>query len=301
MPVNSVVPMSSLTLHIQSYVGGRLRRGDIAQITATGYRNHLHHFATFWGRRPVDQLSPKAVERYIEHMEADGLAKSTQTAHLSTLRGFARWMVLEDIISRDFTLAAPRIRRPRSVPRDMIADHFYAILAVCRDDRERLIVWLMYGCGLRCVEVSRLQVDDYDRATGLLHVIGKAGHQRPVPVPDPVRHAIDAYLASAEHGLGWLIRSHNDPHAPIGANRISNIVQRLTRDSGVKVRNYDGRSAHGLRAAAASDLYDACHDPTVVQEFLGHANLQNVQVYLRRTKVERVAEAQRARELRTVA
>lgn len=301
MPVNSVVPMSSLTTLIQTYVGGRLRRGDIAQITATGYRNHLHHFATFWGRRPVDQLSPKAVERYIEHMETEGLAKSTQTAHLSTLRGFARWMVLEDIISRDFTLAAPRIRRPRSVPRDMIADHFYAILAVCRDDRERLIVWLMYGCGLRCVEVSRLQVDDYDRATGLLHVIGKAGHQRAVPVPDPVRHAIDAYLASAGHGLGWLIRSHNDPHAPIGANRISNIVQRLTRDSGVKVRNYDGRSAHGLRAAAASDLYDACHDPTVVQEFLGHANLQNVQVYLRRTKVERVAEAQRARELRTVA
>ena len=299
--MSSVTPMFTLTIHIQTYVGGRLRRGDIAPITATSYRNHLHHFAEYWGRRPLDQLSPKAVERYIEQMESEGFAKSTQTAHLSTLRGFARWMVLEDIIKRDFTLAAPRIRRPRSVPRDMVGDHFYAILGACRDDRERLIVWLMYGCGLRCVEVARLHVEDFDRSTGLLHVTGKAGHQRAVPVPDPVRAAMSSYLEVAGHGLGALIRSHNDPNAPIGANRISNIVQRLTRDSGVKVRNYDGRSAHGLRAAAASDLYDVCHDPTIVQEFLGHANLQNVQVYLRRTKVERVAEAQSARAFRSVA
>lgn len=292
--------MTTLTAEISTYIGQRLRRGEIVPCTAHSQRNHLHRFAIHWGRRPLTQLSGKAVESFIERMESEGLAKSTQNSHLSTLRNFSRWLVLEGRIDRDFTLAAPKVRRPRSVPRDMVGDHFALILAACRDDRERLIVWLMYGCGLRCIEVSRLQVGDYDGLTRLLHVVGKARHERQVPVPEPVRHAMIAYLATVS-GPGPMIRSHNDPHAPVGANRISNIVQRIIRDAGVKVRRWDGRSAHGLRAAAASDLYDVCHDPTVVQEFLGHANLQNVQVYLRRTKVERVAEAQDARILPSVA
>lgn len=293
----SVESVSTLSPIVNAYIGGRIRRGEITPITAVGYRNHLRHFAEHWGQRPIRQLSVRAVESYIEQMETEGLAKSTQVAHLSTLRVFAQWMALENLIPKDFTLGAPKVRRPRSMPRDMVADHFFAILNVCRDERERLMCWLMYGCGLRCVEVSRLQVEDYDPLTGLLHVVGKARHERQVPVPDKVRHAMDAYLAVAGHGTGPLIRSYTDPHQPIGANRISNILQRLVRNAGVKVRNYDGRSAHGLRAAAASDIFDVCHDPTVVAEFLGHANLQNVQRYLRRTKLEKVAEAQGARNL----
>lgn len=300
MTADETVRMTTLRREINDYIGTRTRRGEIVNATVKSVRNHLYRFADHWGDRPLTQLSAKAVESFIERMEDEGLAKSTQNSHLSSLRTFARWMVLEGRIAKDFTLAAPKIRRPRSVPRDMVADHFYLILDACRDERERLIVWFMYGCGLRCIEIERLDIDDYDGLTKLLHVTGKARHERQVPVPEPVRYAMAAYLVTVP-GPGPMIRSHNDPHARIGANRISNIVQRIVRDAGVKVRPRDGRSAHGLRAAAASDLYDVCQDPTVVQEFLGHANLQNVQVYLRRTKVERVAAAQDARGLRSVA
>lgn len=291
---NSVEAMTTLGGDITKYVGGRIARGEITTATAKSVRCHLHRFADVWGKRPLNQLGPKAVEMFIESMEAEGLAKSTQCAHLSSLRTFARWLTLERRIERDFTMEAPKIRRPRSIPRDMVGDHFALMLGHCRDERERLMLWLMYGCGLRCIEVSRLDVEDYDGLTKLLFVTGKAGHQRQVPVPEPVRVAMAAYLATVR-GPGPMIRSHLDGYSRIGANRISNIVQRIVRDAGLKVRNWDGRSAHGLRAAAASDLFDVCHDPTVVQAFLGHANLQTVQVYLRRTKVEAVAAAQDAR------
>jgi integrase/recombinase XerC len=286
---------NTLNEYIAAYISARVRRGELEPITVRNISNHLYGFARSFGRRPVGQLGPKAVERYIERMETAGLAKSTQAARLSSLRTFARWCVLERIVDRDWMLAAPRVRRPRQVPRDMESVHVTAIIAAARTDRERLIAWLWWGCALRCIEVSRLHVDDYDPVTHTFHVTGKAGHERVVPVPGPVVAAMSEYLSDAGHGSGHLIRRETDRGGPVSAERISGIGRRLVADAGVKVRNYDGRSAHGIRAAAASDMYDACGDPLTVQEYLGHANLQTTSVYLRRRKVEAVRAAQNAR------
>lgn len=280
---------------IMQYMGERIRRGEMQAVTARNVRNHLSLFARSFGGRPLDQLGPRAVERWLEEMTRAGTAKSTQAVRLSSLRVFARWCVLNGHVAKDWTLSAPQVRRPRQIPRDMDNNHAAAVLEQARDERERLMVLLMFGCGLRCVEVSRLDVDDYDRSSGLLFVTGKGGHQREVPVPDVVRAAIDAYLAVESHATGALIRTQTDDRRRLGPERISGLVGRLIRRAGVKVRNHDGRSAHGLRSAAASDLYDACKDPQVVQEFLGHANLATTSIYLRRRGLQRVRDAQHVR------
>lgn len=264
-------------------------------VTARNVRNHLMLFARSFGGRPIEQLGPRAVERWVEEMTKANTAKSTQAVRLSSLRVFARWCVLNGHVPKDWTLNAPQVRRPRQIPRDMDNRHAELVLAQARDERERLLVLLMFGCGLRCIEVSRLDVDDFDRSSGLLFVTGKGGHQREVPVPDVVRAAIDSYLRTQTHTTGALIRTHTDDRRRLGPERISGLVGRLVRRSGVKVRNHDGRSAHGLRSAAASDLYDACRDPQVVQEFLGHANLATTSIYLRRRGLERVRDAQSQR------
>lgn len=289
--------MTTLTPLVLRYVGERRRRGEISPITARNIRNHLMHFAELHGHRPVQQLGPKSVLRWIEQMEDEGLAKSTQALRISSLRTFARWCVVEGLVQKDWTISTPKIRRSRQTPRDLEAVHVSLMLEACHGARDRLTILLMYGCGLRCVEVSRLHVDDLDTRTGLMHVSGKFGHERQIPVPDLVRRAIDAYLGEAGHGLGPLLRSELHPAQGLSSSRISGIVRRIIFDAGVKVRNYDGRSAHGLRAAAATDLYRACHDPQVVQQFLGHANLQTTSIYLQRAEVERVRAAQLLRPL----
>lgn len=278
------------------YITDRRRRDEITARTAANIRCHLGDFDDSFGNRPLDQLGPRAVERWIEHMVANEVAPATQALRLSSLRCFARWCVLHGHVPRDWTIAAPKVRRPRQVPRDMDNDHFDAVLGHARDTRERLIVWLMFGCGLRCVEVSRMNVDDYDPRSRMLFVTGKGGHQRHVPTVPPVDQAITAYLVEVGHTTGALVRVA-DGARRLGQARISGLVGRMVRDAGIKTRNYDGRSAHGLRSAGASDLYAACQDPQVVQEFLGHANLATTSVYLRRAKLERVRDAQQARQV----
>lgn len=281
------------------YVGERVRRGEIQPITARNIRGHLTDFACSYGHRPLQQLSHKAVERWLEEMVEQGIAASTRSVRLSSLRTFARWCVVTGVVEKDWTLLAPRVRRPRVVPRDMTNQHVALVLAQAKNERERLIAWLMFGCGLRCVEVHRLDVEDLDRFTMQVHVVGKAKHERVVPVPEPVVRAWDAYLGASGHATGALVR-YWDGSGRLGPERISGLMGRLCRDSGVKVRRGDGRSAHGLRAAGASDLFDACLDPLIVQEFLGHASLAAGRPYLRRASTGRVRDAQDHRPLAAV-
>jgi integrase/recombinase XerC len=280
---------------VQTYIGERQRRGELMPDTVRTVRNHLYQFAAFWGRRPLDQLSHKAVDRWIEIMHASRMATSTQATRLSSLRTFARWCVLNRVVDRDWTIGAAKVRRPRVTPRDVTNDHFWRVLAAARTPRERLIVWLMFDVGCRAVEVHRLNVDDVDLAIGEVFLVGKGLHERSTPFTPALRTALDEYLDVAGHGTGALIRTEDDRRARLGKERISGIVGHLFRISGVKRRPYDGRSGHGLRAAGASDLADVVDDIRVVQQFLGHAGLQNLGPYLRRAEQRRVLEAQLAR------
>lgn len=270
------------------YVSDRRKAGQISKLTAEANYRHLRSFVDSFGNRPLGQLGHTAVQRWLEAMEQHGYAAATRSVHLSTLRGFARWCVLHRHVKVDWTLHAPKIRRSRQVPRDLTATHFDAILAAAPDSRSRCALWLMFGCGLRCVEVSRLQVDDLDRASGFLFVVGKGGHQGFVPAPSPVIDAIDTYLTDSGHRTGTLIRPVRGPNRALSPSRISHFAIQAIRDAGVKIRPGDGRSAHGLRAAAASELYDSCHDPRIVQQFLRHAHLQTTSIYLRRAEQEQV-------------
>lgn len=283
--------MTTLGPIVLRYIGDRVRRGELDPKHCRGPRNHLMSFAKSFGRRPLDQLGHRAVERWLEELHARNLAPSTRAAHLSSLRTFARWCVLRDVVARDWTLAAPKITRPRVIPRDMTGDHFRATVAVAPDQRQRLVVWLMYGAGLRCVEVSRLDVDDYDPVGRTLFVTGKRGHQRMVPVGDPLRREIVAYLAWSGHTTGPLIARLDGKPGRVGPERISGMVGKLVRKAGVKVRNGDGRGAHGFRACAASDMLDATPNAWTVAEFLGHADLSSLRPYIRRRKLEEVRAA----------
>jgi integrase/recombinase XerC len=285
------LPGTTLGPIVLRYIGDRVRRGELDPKHCRGPRNHLYSFALSFGKRPLDQLGGRAVERWLEELHTRGLAASTRAAHLSSLRTFARWCVLHDIVPRDWTLAAPKVKRPRAIPRDMNGDHFHATLAVAPDARQRVIVWLMYGAGLRCIEVSRLDVDDWDRVTGCLFVTGKGGHQREVPVGAPLRRELDAYLTWSGHTTGPLVARLDGRSGRLGPERISGIVGKLVRKAGVKVRNGDGRGAHGFRACAASDMLDVEPNAWTVAEFLGHADLSSLRPYIRRRKLQEVREA----------
>jgi integrase/recombinase XerC len=125
--------------------------------------------------------------------------------------------------------------------------------------------------GLRCVEVSRLAVEDWDRGRQQITVCGKNGDHRRLPVGPDVAHLLAAHVGGRLSG----------PVVDYSPATLSRLVRRWMTQAGLKGEPYDGVSAHALRHTAASELYDDNHNVKAVQEFLGHKNVATTDRYLR--------------------
>ena len=286
--------MTTLTTYTTTYVAERRKRGEITTRTAKNLRYCLDGFDESFGNRPLSQLTPRAVERWLESI--GHLAPSTRRNHLSAVRGFCAWLVERGVIKTNPADKVPPIRQPRSVPRAMQRSDVARLLAVLPDMRAQVIVALMVGCGLRCVEVARLAVTDYDPAASTIEVTGKGLHERVVPVPSEVSTVLDRYLATVGVMSGPLIRSTRVRSQGLAAETISLYVSRWMAEAGVKVGQWDGRSAHALRHTAASDVLDVCGDLRVVQAMLGHTHLSSTAIYLRRAKLDQLRTAMEGRD-----
>lgn len=273
------------------WVTGRVRRREITPLTGRNHRSALSSFVAVVGQRT--SIRRAEVERWMEH-RAD-LAAATRRSDLSTVRGWCRWLVEEGHLGKDPCIHVRPPKEPRRIPRYIDRELINELIDVCPDARARAVVWLMFGAGLRCVEVERLQVEDWDRRAELLKVRGKGGHEREVPVVDGVRETLTSYLAEYPATTGPLIRSYRTPTS-LRADTLSGVVSELMRAAGIKQAPRDGMSAHALRHTAAADTLDASGGNLwLVGEMLGHANLNTVKVYLRRARTGEMRDAMDAR------
>lgn len=287
--------MTTLSRYTTTYVAGRRARGEIGAGTAANHRYSLDSLDLSFGSRPISQLTPRAIEHWLETV--GHLSPATRRNHLSTVRGFCRWMVREGHLATDPTKEVATIRQPRSVPRAMPKADVARLWRVLPDDRAKVIVSLMLGCGLRCVEVSRLETTDYDPDAGTIIVVGKGGHQRILPVPGAVARAVDRYIAETGGATsGPLVRSSRIRSRGLSAETISTYVSRWMEAAGIKHGRWDGRSAHALRHTAASDVLDACRDLRIVQAMLGHEHLSTTAIYLRRADLSQMRHAMEGRD-----
>lgn len=296
----TIIPaMGTLAPLVREYLRGRRARGEITPQTATDLSYCLAAFSQSFGNRPLSQLGPRAIDRWLESIGQR--APATRREYLSRIRAFCRWLVAQGYAKADPTAHVPSIPQPRQVPRTLTEPEVARLLAACPDARARAVIWLMVGCGLRCVEVSRLDVQDYDAADRIVTVVGKALHERRIPVPTDVAAAVDTYLDEAGRQAGPLIRS-TTTYGRLTPKTLSSYVRRWLRDAGVKTAPFDGRSAHGLRRTAGSDVMERCGDVRVVQEMLGHARIETTATaYLRPVAIHALREAMEGREYRAIA
>jgi integrase/recombinase XerC len=232
--------------------------------------------------------------RYVaERVRRGSLTALSARNHRSTLHRFTQ--IHREGFCPDYSAQLPAVRQGRTVPRAIDTERLGKLVAILPDRRAKAIVWLMFGCGLRCCEVASLNVEDWSRYDGSARVVGKGGHERIVPVHPVVAAALEDYLAEVPATSGPLIRSTRVPWRALGADTLSGMVSEWMGAAGIKRAARDGVSAHALRHTAASEMFDACHDLTVVQEFLGHAHLQTTAVYLRRAGMARMRDANELR------
>jgi integrase/recombinase XerC len=259
--------------------------------TRRGYATDLAQFAAFAvGKRP-DSVSDDDVRDFLASLHRTRSAASIGRK-LAALRSFFRWLLREEGIERDPTIGVtPPKQRPR-LPRPLSVDDCQAVVEAeptgpaasgaeqaCRL-RDRALLELLYGAGLRIGEALALDVRDVDLLAREVRVLGKGRKERVVPLPRAARQALGAWLA-ARRGPGY----QAEPLFPalrgtVPARRLDPRAARRILGSRARAAGVADRvHPHRLRHSYATHLLDMGADLRSIQELLGHASLSTTQRY----------------------
>ncbi len=266
----------------------------LADNTLAAYRRDLERYVAFLAARDIDDLAEVdagVVRSFIASASASTHGpdeepyKATSVARsLSAVRTFHRFVVREGLLADDPTIGVVRPRLPRSLPHPLTVDEVTAIVESPTADttsglRDRAILELLYGAGLRISELTGLDVDDVDLEGAAVRVLGKGSKERDVPVGRLAREAVSAYVTRARPSLATA-RSR-------GALFLNTRGGRLTRQSCARILEANAHRAgirrtvtpHDLRHSFATHLLEGGADIRVVQELLGHASVATTQIY----------------------
>jgi integrase/recombinase XerC len=265
------IAVQSLQDLVWSYVRERRDSGDFLPATAVNVRCDLLSFATHAGVGPA-RVTSQHVERWVS---SGNPARSTRRRRFSYVKLFCQWLVRKGHLAADPTLGLKAPRVPKPVPRGLALEDIRRLILAAPDPRARFILVWMAQLGLRCVELTRLELSDIDHEDRVVRIVGKGGWHRIMPVTLEASHALTGYL---------LVRGlRPGPLLEMSANHLSRLVSRWMAAAGVP------GTAHALRHSMATHLLrvDGA-DIKDVQAALGHQSLTSTAVYLPFSDVERL-------------
>ncbi len=270
---------------------GALRGRNASPGTITEYRRNATEFLAFLAERGVDWKAPErtTVRAYLAGLTDRGLAPSSVAGRLAAMRSLYRHAVRRGLLERDPLAGVRAPRRPSRLPRVLSVDEAERLVTapsriVGRDEallrRDAAMLELLYATGMRISELATLTIDRLDLAGRRCRVVGKGTKERQLlfgaPAATALRHYLDVarpILASRGDAAGAVFL--NASGTPLSARGARLVLRRWVERTGVPART----SPHTLRHSFATHLLEGGADLRVVQELLGHANLQTTQVY----------------------
>ncbi|WP_353685173.1 tyrosine recombinase XerC [Thermodesulfovibrio sp. 3907-1M] len=263
----------------------RLQKGDSVH-TIRAYKKDLEEFFNFAKIEP-EQVEPVTVRGFISEQILKGKSKTTVARKLSTLRSFFSYLYSEGIIKVNPARVVASVKTKRSLPKFLTVDDAFRLVEAPGEDkftaqRDKAILEVFYGSGIRVSELCGLNMDDVDLKEGLIKVRGKGRKERIVPIGQKAREALKKYLAVrqilrikkklvAEESPLFI----NNRGKRISDRQVRRVVERYAKAIGIPEKI----GPHTLRHTFASHMLMEGADLRVIQELLGHASLSTTQIY----------------------
>lgn len=273
---------------VQEYVSYlRVERGS-SPLTVTAYVTDLKDYVAFLSVRGIDDIEAidrDAIVAYESDLFSRGFAASTVDRRVSVIKGFHRFLVREGFTRRNPADTVQLPKAPDRLPDVLSVAQVDEMLSQLPSEgplalRNRAILEVLYGCGLRVSECTGLDLGDAVLEEGYLHVVGKGSKARISPISGVALRALRAYLAE---GRPELCRPYAKPTAAVFLNARGG---RLTRQSVHALVAEAGRAIgvsnlhpHTLRHSFATHMLAGGADLRVIQEILGHSDISTTQIY----------------------
>lgn len=272
--------------------------GNRSRHTIRNYRNDIGSFLSWCREREIDPfvINRSVFREYLGQLQEDGIAASSLTRRASTVHGFYRYLQREEAADGDrlFGLGLPR--KPKRLPRVLDAATVEALLSAPdtttpRGLRDRAILELLYGAGVRISELTALDLEDLDLIDDSARVTGKGSRERLVLFGEAASAALALWVREGRPEMAA------DGERAVFVNRFggrlsARSVQSLVRSCALAAGIPQDVHPHLLRHTFATHLLDGGADLRIVQDLLGHATANTTQIY---THVSQTRQAEVSR------
>ena len=253
--------------------------------SVSSYQNDLDVYLSFLQDKNVFLVKDIASDHIKEFLKIRGDNESTSTvAHnLTVIKNFHKYLIKENIVKEDVSLFISRPKLQKRLPRALTVEEVDLLLDITLnspfDYRNKAMLELMYGAGLRVSELVSLTLNQIDLENGLVRIMGKGRKEREIPIGEYGVYYLKLYL---EH-RGMLIKNHrtedalflNNHGKQITRQGFFKILKQLLLDKGL---NSDV-SPHTLRHSFATHLLSHGADLRSIQEMLGHSDISTTKIY----------------------
>ncbi|MEQ1692218.1 MAG: site-specific tyrosine recombinase XerD [Gemmatimonas sp.] len=273
--------------HVRAFEDALTLEDGASPRTIEAYRHDVIRCAAYMrahGITGVAAITPAALREFIYQLKDLGLAGSSIRRNISALRTWYRVLLAEGIVTSDPTERLDSPQRWRTLPEVLSVEEITRLLAAPGLDerlafRDRAMLELAYGAGLRVSEWIGLAVKDVLLQDGLVRVFGKGSKERLVPIGRSAIGAVAVYARELrpvlERGNGQGILFLNAQGTPLSRMGAWKVLRKYVTLAGIE----KAVSPHTLRHSFATHLLEGGADLRAVQEMLGHADIATTQIY----------------------
>ena len=264
----------------QNYL--KIERG-MSPNTVASYSHDAEELLEFCKGLSVREISSEKVVDFLGGMTDRGVSKRSQARVLSSLRSFFSWCIEEGEIESDPCARIDMPKLGKYIPSVLSVDEVTRIIESVAPEgekgkRDRAILEVLYGCGLRVSEAASLKISGIWFKEGFVSIVGKGDKQRLVPLGETASDAIKAYLeerpAPADRSFSDVLFL-NHRGRPLSRVSIFKLVKTQAMAAGIDKEI----SPHTFRHCFATHLIENGADLRLVQEMLGHASILTTEIY----------------------
>jgi integrase/recombinase XerC len=263
-----------------------LRERNASPHTIKAYSGDLAMFAAYAGGRGWKEIDHIAIRGFLSQLYEKGLSKTSVARSLAAVRSLYRWLAQEGTVEQNPAKLVATPKLPKKLPRVPTIEEMNSVLdgqmpeVAAFPERDRLMLELLYGCGIRNSELTAINVDHIRMSAEAILIRGKGKKERYVPFGDSVKSALAGYLPARQARLAETRR--NSPALLInqrGGRLTTRSVGRIIKKIAVAKGLSPDVHPHTLRHAFGTHMLEEGADLRAIQELLGHERLATTERY----------------------
>jgi integrase/recombinase XerD len=271
--------------YINDYLNYILLEKRLSNNTYSSYAFDLDCFKNYFNLQKIEDINEIDIVNYIKYLkEKKKLSARSIERHLTTLRGFFKYLVKMEIIKYDITKNIDNLKLGKFLPVTLTQDEVDKLLDIKLDNpfayRTKAMLELMYGSGLRVSELVSLSINDIDLYNDTILVNGKGSKERIVPLGEYAKEYLVLYLQNRSillkkkngNPIELFLNNHGKP---ITRNGFNFLLNNILKEKGIE-KNV---TPHTLRHSFATHMLDNGADLRTIQELLGHSDIVTTRIY----------------------